>query len=126
MTGQLESGIPKDDRYIDSYLKETEQVNGLLIQWLEEFKAKFSDYPEQAQPTIDEVESVLKLYKEKVGSAMLGINIEKARKARHADGSVLEYGLDWQMERFLRQVSSDESVTHFASWTLAFQKMTDM
>jgi hypothetical protein len=33
------------------------------------------------------------------------IAIQKARDARRADGSVLEYGLDWHLQRFLGEVT---------------------
>jgi hypothetical protein len=32
------------------------------------------------------------------------IAIQKARDARRADGSVLEYGLEWHLKRFISEV----------------------
>ncbi len=41
---------------------------------------------------------------------MVGVKIQKAIEAKRADGSVLEYGLNWQLEGFVNQVAYD---THF-------------
>jgi hypothetical protein len=46
----------------------------------------------------------LQLYKDTIGASMNKILVTKARDARKADGSVLEYGLDWQLERFVGAV----------------------
>ena len=71
--------------------------------WLEDFKSKFGQYDE-AKPTIDEVEAALKLYKDTIGASKLKIDIEKARDARREHGSVLEYGLEWHLSRFVDDV----------------------
>lgn len=99
MIHKINKGIPTDSRYVDEYLKTLETDRGLLIQWLEDFKSKFGDSP-IAQPTIDEIEDAFKLYDVVIGGSMAKVKVEKARDARKADGSVLEYGLAWQLERF--------------------------
>jgi hypothetical protein len=81
-----------------------------LVEWIEDFKSRFSDYPEEARPTIDEVESALNLYKQTIEPAMLKVNIQKARAAKRAEGSVLEYGLTWHLERFVGDVRSRTSI----------------
>ena len=87
----------------NQYMTEQEKVNGLLIQWLEEFKSMFGNYPE-AQPTIQEVEAALSQYKEVVGRVKIPLDIKRAKDARRQDGSILEYGLQWQLDRFLGDV----------------------
>jgi hypothetical protein len=77
----VKSGIPKDDRFVDDYLKKMANHNSLLIQWLENFRSQFGEYP-QAQPTITRVEDALQQYKQLVGGAMAKVNIDKAIKAR--------------------------------------------
>ncbi len=89
---------------MDKYLEDLSKSNGLLIQWLENFKAQFFEYPNEIQPTVAKVEDALHLYKHKIGSAMVGVKIQKAINARRADGSVLEYGLNWQLEGFVKKV----------------------
>lgn len=74
-----------------------------MIEWLEDFKAKLGEYKE-AQPTIQEVEGALQSYKELTDKIRIPWAIEKAREARSKDGSVLEYGLTWHLERFVDAV----------------------
>jgi hypothetical protein len=64
-TIKLNSGIPTDSRKVDEYLNKQSQTRDLLVQWLEDFKSKLGEY-DLAKPTIDEVESALQLYKEKI------------------------------------------------------------
>ncbi len=101
---QINEGIPKDTRQVDQYLEDLSKSNGLLIQWLENFKAQFFEYPNEIQETVTKVEDALHMYKHKIGAAMVGVKIQKAIEARHADGSVLEYGLNWQLDGFIRKV----------------------
>lgn len=83
-----------------------EKSHGLFIQWLEDFKSRFGGYPE-AQPTIKEVEDALKLYQDVVGKVKVPLNIKRAREARTAQGSVLEYGLVHTLEKFTNSVCLD-------------------
>jgi hypothetical protein len=46
-----------------------EKTSQLLTQWLEDFKSKFGHH-ELGRPTIDEVESALKLYEDKMTAGM--------------------------------------------------------
>lgn len=87
-------------------MKDLASSNGLLVQWLEDFKSKFGGFVE-AIATIEEVETALKRYKEFYAAVSLPLALKKAREARKADGSVLEYGLDWQLERFTGAVILD-------------------
>ncbi len=84
----IEAGVPKDDREVDAYLTRMAKHNSCLIQWLEDFKAKYGEYTE-AQKAIQDTESSLQRYKEKIGPMMLKVNIAKAIDARAKDGSAL-------------------------------------
>jgi hypothetical protein len=101
---QLAAGIPSDKSKVDEYLKTQSAARLLIVQWLEDFKSKFEVY-EEAQLTIIRVENALQQYHAIIGSAQLKIDIQKARDARKAQGSVLEYGLDYHLEKFINAVS---------------------
>jgi hypothetical protein len=62
---KINKGVPSDKRFVDDYLNWLSKTKDLLVQWLEDFKSKLGQY-ELAKPTIDEVESALKLYEEKI------------------------------------------------------------
>jgi hypothetical protein len=112
---KINDGVPKDDRYVDSYLEEQSKSNSLFVQWLEDFKSKFGEYTE-AQPTIVEVEEALKLYKDAVGKVAIPLAIDKARKARKPD-SIFEYGMTWHLEKFLNKVpnsSKNKNTQHYS------------
>ena len=68
-----------------------------MVQWLEGFKSSYNQYQE-AWPVIDECELVLQQYKDVVGAVKIPLEIQNARKARKADGSVLEYGLEFHLK----------------------------
>ena len=87
-------------------MNDLDKTYGLLIQWLEDFKSKFSDNLEEIRPTVTKVEAAIALYKQKISSAMVKVNIQRARDARSKDGSVLEYGLDWHLERFVSKLKA--------------------
>lgn len=87
-------------------MNEQQKVHGLLIQWLEDFKAKFGEYSE-AKSTIEEVESTLKLYKDVVEKVKIPLDIQRARDARRSDGSVLEYGLEHHLSKFENSVTME-------------------
>ena len=70
-----------------------------LVAWLEGFKAQLGQY-QHAAATIEECEAVLALYDSVVGAAKIPLEIQNARNARRADGSNLEYGLEYHLERF--------------------------
>ena len=101
----INKGVPSDDRFVDEYMKNLEKSNGLLVLWLEDFKSKFGGNIE-ALPTIEGVELALQKYREFYAQVRLPIEIKNARNARKADGSILEYGLDLQLERFSNSVFS--------------------
>lgn len=105
----MNQGIPTNDRAVESYLQQLEKTNGLLIYWLEEFKSKFAQYSE-AKSTMEEVENALKLYKEKTEAVRIPLAIKKAKEARKADGSVLEYGLDYHLKRFTDAVRKFQEI----------------
>ena len=69
----------------------------LLVQWLESFKSELEQY-EEAKETIKECEEALYLFKSVVDPLRVPLLIQNARNARKADGSVLEYGLDYHMK----------------------------
>jgi hypothetical protein len=68
----LNKGIPTDKRFVDEYMNYLAKTKELLIQWLEDFRAKFEQY-DLARPTIDEVDSALKLYEEKFEQGEIAI-----------------------------------------------------
>ncbi len=41
----------------------------------------------------------MKLYQDVIGAAKVKLDVQRARDARKADGSVLEYGLDYHLEK---------------------------
>ncbi len=84
----LDSGLPSDDREVDKYLEKMAKHNSNLIQWLEDFKGRFSAY-EQAQTAIKDTETALLRYKEKIGPIMIKVNVAKAIDSRAKDGSPL-------------------------------------
>ncbi len=68
----------------------------LLSKWLNQFKINFGHYPE-AQSTIAQVEEALKLYQEKVVAETSKVEMSRAIE----DRSVLEYGLEYHLPRFV-------------------------
>ena len=74
------------------------------MQWLEDFKSKCGEY-EEANETIQECENALALHRRVVDSARVPLLIQNARNARRADGSCLEYGLDYHLKNLSGQVS---------------------
>ena len=105
---QLEKGIPGDPRFPErdnEWIEERTKQNELLVEWLEDFKSKLGEY-EQSLETIQECEAALTLYKNVVGAVRVPLMVNNARKARRADGSCLEYGLDYHLERFVGAVSN--------------------
>jgi hypothetical protein len=100
---QLKKGIPTDKSQVDKYITEMKTERNLFVQWLEDFRSKYGQYPE-AEPTITEVEAALQLYKDVVEAVQVKLDIQKARDAKRAQGSVLEYGLEWHLERFINEV----------------------
>ena len=61
------------------------------------------DYTE-AQETINECENALNLYKTIVDPLRIPLLIQNARNARRKDGSSLEFGLDYHLEKFNNMV----------------------
>lgn len=99
----MKQGIPSDVDKATEYMNTQERTANQLTQWLEDFKSKFGEYPE-SHKTIGEVESALKTYKEVVGKVKVPLDIKRARSARKEDGSILEYGLEWTVNRLVDAV----------------------
>lgn len=89
---------------VDAYLESMEKSYNLIVQWLEDFRSKYGDY-EEAQPTISKIEEALALYKDTIGRSKVKIEVQRARDARRAQGSVLEYGLDYHLSKFVAAVT---------------------
>jgi hypothetical protein len=68
------------------------------VEWLEDFKSKFASYSE-ALETISECQQTLDKFTEKVESARVPLAVQNARNARRENGSVLEYGLKYHLDR---------------------------
>jgi hypothetical protein len=97
---KLNKGIPTDDRFVDDYINEQTKRNTLLVEWLEDFRARFGDF-EEAQATITEVEAALALYQKVVMGSKLKQEMRKAVIARKADGSILgEFSVNILLKHF--------------------------
>ena len=59
---------------------------------------------EEAQPVIEEVNDGFQLYNDVIVPAKASIDVARAVEARKANGSVLEYGLKWHLEKFVDAV----------------------
>ncbi len=84
----IDSGIPSDDRQVDAWMAKLEKHNSCLIQFLEDFKSKYSEH-EDAHKPIKDIEDALRKYKEKVTPLLAKVKIAKALDARAKDGSPL-------------------------------------
>ena len=103
----MEKGIPGDPRFPErdnEWIDEQSKRKELLVEWLEDFKSKLGEYDE-AQETIKECESALELYKKVVDAVKIPLMVKNARNARRADGSCLEYGLEYHLKNFIGPVS---------------------
>src|SRR5262249_25747856 len=103
---KLKEGIPNEPRFPerrDEYINNRVKELGLLIQCLEDFKQRFSEY-EEALPVISEVEASFLLYNQVVVAAKAKVEIQRAIEARREQGSVLEYGVKWHLEKFVNAV----------------------
>ena len=58
----------------------------------------------EAQETINECENALNLYKTIVDPLRVPLIIQNARNARKKDGSCLEFGLDYHLDKFKNMV----------------------
>ena len=99
----LERGIPTDTNLVEPYLATQSKAYNLLTQWLDNFQMRYGEY-EEAKSTIEEVQSALRTYRTSIGGAKAKIDVMRAVKARRADGSVLEYGLDYHVNDLTNQV----------------------
>eukprot|EP01124_Arcella_intermedia_P033172 TRINITY_DN7876_c0_g2_i2.p1 TRINITY_DN7876_c0_g2~~TRINITY_DN7876_c0_g2_i2.p1 ORF type:complete len:2631 (-),score=708.58 TRINITY_DN7876_c0_g2_i2:12-7805(-) len=82
----------------NEWIKKVEAKVQLLLEWLENFKSRFLQYPE-AFPIIRRCEKVLENAKSLLESIKIPQQIKNAKNARKQDGSVLQYGLDFHLER---------------------------
>jgi hypothetical protein len=102
----LSEGIPNEPRFPerrDEYITSTEKENNAITQWLEAFKSKFAEYEESAD-IIGQVDTALSLFQSVVGKGKAKVEIQRAIEAKRAQGSVLEYGIKWHLERFNNRV----------------------
>lgn len=79
--------------------------------WLESFQKQFcppgtpQPYPEPVQKALEKVQKVQDLHTQIVIPAITVYEVYAAREARKADGSCLEYGLDYHMRLFNNAVA---------------------
>jgi cytochrome c peroxidase len=115
---------------VDAYLESTEKAYTLLVQWVEDFRSKYGEY-EDAQPTILKIEEALALYKDTIGRSRVKIEVQRARDARKAQGSVLEYGLDYHLSKFVaalqKGLPSDVAAadTYIAEQTAVYNRLSE-
>lgn len=64
----MKKGIPKDKKQANEFIEELRKTYNLLLQWIEDFKTKFSQHPESS-PTISQVENSFKLYRKIIGAS---------------------------------------------------------
>ena len=67
------------------------------MEWLEDFKSKFGEYLESHE-TVEECEALLETYNNVVEAVRIPLMIQNARNARKADGSCLEYGIEYHLK----------------------------
>ena len=96
-------GDPRFPNRDNEWLEEQTKSKELLVQWLEDFKTKAGEYDE-ATSTIEECEKALSLFKKVVGKVKGTLLVQNARNARRADGSVLEYGVEYHLRGFVGAV----------------------
>ena len=103
----MEKGPPNNPRFPErdtEWVNERKAQNDLLLQWLEGFKASFGDNP-AAKETLEECENALNLYTKVIEAIRIPLAVKSARRAKRADGSILEYGLDFHLKNFNGSVS---------------------
>lgn len=110
----------------NAFIEDQTKVYNLLVQWLEDFKSKFGgiqilfiyslEHPE-SESIINRVNQALSLFKVVVGESQASVAIrvsevcspyllsQQAREARRAQGSILEYGLDYHLNKFVTDVN---------------------
>src|SRR5690242_2873456 len=95
MNTELSKGLPSDPLKPENdvlWLEMREKEYHLLLQWLEDFKFKYSRYKESSE-TINQCESFLSKYLNVTGPLKLPIEVMKLINATKKDGSILEFGL---------------------------------
>jgi hypothetical protein len=100
---KLKSGIPARADQRDQYIEQQAKEENLISQWVQDYQSKFGEY-EEAKPIIVQIEEALKLYKDVILASKVKLDIQRAREARKAQGSVLEYGLDHHLSGFVDAV----------------------
>lgn len=103
---------------ITSFMPDMDKEAENLTLWLTQFKEQLGKYKE-AQPTIDEVQAELDKYNKgylqfvkcltplAVGAARVGLEIKASIDAKRADGSPLEYGLEFHLNRVAKSKPED-------------------
>ena len=84
-------------------MKQRTEEKDRLERWFDAFNAEFDGVP-AAKATHKQVHKALKLYKKKMAEVRVPLLVKKARNARRADGSVLEYGLEHHLNGFVNAV----------------------
>ncbi len=98
LNGALEKGLPNDPRFPErdnEWMEAREKERKLLVEWLEDFKSKFGQYPEAAS-TVTECTEAMDKYCEIVEKVKIPLEVKNARNPR----TLLEYGLDHHLKNF--------------------------
>jgi hypothetical protein len=64
---------------------------------------RYGEY-EDAKPIVEDVQAALRQYRTSIGGAKAKVDVMRAVRARKADGSILEYGLDYHVKDFTDKV----------------------
>jgi hypothetical protein len=100
----LNKGLPTDINEAKEWASDISKQQALLVRWNEDFRARF-EYVEAAQPLIKRVQEALEKFRQVFGDRVVSLAIQQAVHARKEDGSVCEYGLKHELEKFTNMVT---------------------
>lgn len=89
----LDKGMPNEPRFPErdtEWVNEIEKKQRLLLEWFEDFKAKFGSYKEAAD-TINDINHILGRYTEVRESVRRPLEVRDARNARKAQGMLRRF-----------------------------------
>lgn len=105
----LNKGLPTDINEAKEWANNISKQQALLVRWNEDFRSCF-EYVEAAQPLLKRVQEALEQFRQIFGKTVVPLAIQQAVHARKADGSVCEYGLKYELEKFTNMVTMDSNL----------------